>query len=147
MAAKGKAPAISIDLGKPYSCVGVWQHDRIEIIANDQGNRTTPSYVAFTDIGRLIGDAAKNRSHQQSNQHRFWWRNGDRGEDGQSGEKVEEGESSGDRAEGTGAGGRLASGDRVELEEWSDERGEKEGTRESGLRKRIGVRDRERDLG
>eukprot|EP00256_Glycine_max_P054420 XP_014621258.2 heat shock 70 kDa protein-like [Glycine max] len=59
--APGNVKAIGIDLGTTYSCVAVWQHNHVEVIPNDQGNRTTPSYVAFTDTQRLLGDAAINQ--------------------------------------------------------------------------------------
>ena len=54
-------PTIQINLGTTYSCTKVWQHDRVEIIANNQGNETTPSYITFTYTKCLIGDAAENQ--------------------------------------------------------------------------------------
>jgi len=60
MPGKGENVAIGIDLGTTYSCAAVWRNERVEMIVNDQGNRTTPSYVAFTGSQRMIGDPAFN---------------------------------------------------------------------------------------
>ncbi|CAL4938752.1 unnamed protein product [Urochloa decumbens] len=60
--AKSEGPAVGIDLGTTYSCVAVWRHDRGEVIANDQGNRLTPSCVAFTNTEKLVGEAAVNQA-------------------------------------------------------------------------------------
>ena len=66
MEGKNNGLAIGIDLGTTYSCAAVWKYDRIEIIPNDQGNRITPSCVAFTEETRLIGDAAINQASVNS---------------------------------------------------------------------------------
>lgn len=70
-ALKERTTNSGVDLGTTYSCVGWWTNERVEIIANDQGNRTTPSYVAFTESERLIGDAAKNQAAMNPRQTVF----------------------------------------------------------------------------
>ena len=63
-----QGPVIGIDLGTTYSCMGIMRNGKVDIISNDQGNRITPSWVAFTDKGRLVGDGAKNQ--YSKNPHR-----------------------------------------------------------------------------
>ncbi|KAH9304398.1 hypothetical protein KI387_008802, partial [Taxus chinensis] len=59
MGGRGKDKVIGVNIGTTYSCAGVWQHNRVEIIVDDQGNKTTPSMVALTDHERFVGDTAK----------------------------------------------------------------------------------------
>ena len=66
MVGEEEGPAIGIDIEMTYSCMAVWQHDCVEIITNEQGNRMMPSYVAFIDNECLIGDAAKNQVARSS---------------------------------------------------------------------------------